>query len=430
MAKQQLTEFERAHAASILDENPILEPIYPAPKILIASVVRKPPKVVKAWLQSLQWQHTREPADISFAFIADTKGEPYHDEVLGLLTETPKAVVEIAEPSKGYESYREHTGITRGWSPDAWHRVGDLKNKLLHYAKVNGYDAIWLVDADVLCESWTLQSLLDSRAPIVSGVYWTFWSKRSELDAVWQHAGPQVWLRHPYTLSGRTWTEAGFRQALIDRQRVQVWGLGACTLISRAALEKGVSFAKVAELPPGPMSDGEDRHFCARADNLHIEMVADAWPDIYHAYHTDEYDQIDQMMGRLARPSTVVKPEKGDLISAVLTNLESPTTPPQWIRGRLGFLKVLPEVEEALVGLTPGERALERVHFPMHYPDQKLRGRTLTVQIDLLDAKPFRLPPTIDQELVVGSLGKAIDATTMTTDQLNDILEGAAAVKA
>ena len=53
-----LTAFERAHAESIVDPNPTLMPIPQAkePRLLAASIVRKPPQVITALLQTLAWQ--------------------------------------------------------------------------------------------------------------------------------------------------------------------------------------------------------------------------------------------------------------------------------------------------------------------------------------------------------------------------------------
>ena len=435
-----LSDFEKAHAESILDPDPTLEPTPPAKvvRILVGSVIRKTPEVVAGFLKTLDWQKTRTKCEVDYFFLTNFASEDSHtNDVHALLRafHPDRHKIQAAEAPTGDYGEGERS---RNWTPAAWHRVGALKNLILQQALTEAYDFVWLVDADVLCDPYTLQSLLDSanvesllldgsryRGPIVTGVYWTFWSKRNPDDAVTQHAGPQVWLRHPYTLSGRGWNESTFRAALVERQRLRVWGLGACTLIPIAALRKGANFSRAADLPSGPMSDGEDRHFCWRADALHIELVADAWSDIYHAYWPDEYDTIPEFLEGLERGQT--RPSLGDLVSLRVQNTAAPSSlEAEFIRGRLGSLNLLPELEEAVYGLEIGASKLLKVHFPSHYVRPELRNRDCVMRLTLQDAKPWKLAPTIDQEQFVGGQSKSLmDPTTLSSDQVDDVLETA-----
>lgn len=426
-----LTGPERQHAESILTPA-TLAPIPPkqVSRILVGAVVRKPKVVLDAFYRSLLWQQA-PGTQIDYALIHNwPAGDPEEAEGKSALAAFgPGININVSDSPAPAGDYAATNGTSRGWTPQAWHRVGALKNNLIQRALSGGYDYLWLVDADVLCDPTTLASLLACRSPIVSGVYWTQWTKPRPGDAQVQHAGPQVWLRHPYQLSGRGWSEASFRAALIDRSRVRVWGLGACTLISRAALEKGAHFGKFAELPPGPMSDGEDRHFCLRADALHLEMHADGWPDIWHAYHPDDYSQIPARMAALERPHRQ-RPALGDVISARVTNLEMPGLSPQWVRGQLGKLRLLPELEERIMSLDVGGTATFKAHFPSHWPLENLRNQNLILRVELLDAKPFGFPPTIDKELFVGGLSKAyMDQTTLTEAACQEIAADANAIQ-
>lgn len=438
-----LTPFERAHAESII-QSAIVEPIPPLKRfrVLVGSVVRKPPAVVSALLRTLAWQRLRAPIDVSYHFITDfAPTDGFAADSVGLLTD-------FIKNAKGDGNRLEHNrneqesdygdGLeTRHWQASALHRVGALKNRLLQRVLSEGFDAVWLVDADVLCDPTTLQSLWDNDDAIVAGVYWTHWQRPNSHSVGVVHAGPQVWLRHPYCLDGRGWTEADFRRALVRRGRVRVWGLGACTLIRAHAIAKGCNFSRIGDLPPGPMSDGEDRHFCWRADALHLPMYADAWPDIWHCYHPEDQNQIDRRLAQLQR----VRPESevelggstrasvGNLVSAKLTNLEQPDVPPEYVRGRLGNLEVLPELQEAVASMDVGSTRLVRVHFPVHYQLAAYRGQTRLFQVQLLDVKPYRLPPVVDEEHLVGARsGSTLDATTLNEAQLADAVEGATRV--
>lgn len=440
MPTGKLTPAEFSHAQSIGDENVTLAPIpsQKIPKLLIASVIRKPAPIVAAFLGQLKAQELRRPAEIHYHFVTDfgqyDQFAPEAFDVLNKFTaETPNVIIRKAGNAGGDFS---DTGVTHQWAPTAWQRVGNLKNGIIQACLTGNFDALWLVDADVLCDIYTLQSLVDCEVPVVAGVYWTHWQYPVEGSTEVIHAGPQVWLRHPYVLSGHGYTEPQFRRALIDRGLLRVWGLGACTLFHRSALEKGVHFAPVPEgLPPGPMSDGEDRHLCERARRLHLPLYADAWSDIWHCYHPTDIPELDRWRERLStpRPSKV---SPGDLVSARLDMLEpipQPQNPnilqhlgPQFWRGRIGTGQLLPELEEALSTMKRGERQIVTLHYPAHYDYPTLRSQQRLIACTLLDAKPYRVPPTVERELFVGQhTGAWVDSTGLTEAQITDFQETA-----
>ncbi len=176
------------------------------------------------------------------------------------------------------------------------------------------------------------------------------------------------------------------------------------------------------------MSDGEDRHFCHRAESLHLELIADAWPDIYHAYAQDDYEDIPQALERLERVQ-LGPPKLGDLVSLRLENLEVNTSADvQFRRGRLGQLPLPPEVEEKLYSMSPGGSALVKVFFPVHYARKELANKSFIFRVTLYDTRPFALAPTISQEMFIGTASKAIiDPTSLTSDQANEFADAAAA---
>jgi hypothetical protein len=391
--------------------------------------VRKPPQVVEAFLKTLAWQRFRRATNIDYFFITDfAPGEPGAQESLALLRAFTPNVIEKGNQGGDYSEQ----GASHQWTPAAWHRAGANKNDIIQKAMDGGYDALWLVDADVLTDPYTLQSLLDAESPIVAAVYWTHWLKQPGM-----HAAPQVWLRHPYQLSGNGLSEADFRKLLVTRQLVKVGGLGACTLFHRTALAKGVNFSPVPEgLPPGPMADGEDRHLCERARRLHLPLLADAWPDIWHAYHSGEYGEISKWMARLGRTRAQTPPATGDLVSFKLELNEPiphPNNPqqlqylgPQFVRARLGTGAALPEIEEALSEMQIGDRRVLHLHYPGHYDYPTLRGQSRIATLTLLDAKPFGYAPVVEEELFVGkNSGALLDATTLAPQQIERIMETA-----
>ncbi|MCL6593455.1 MAG: glycosyl transferase, partial [Alicyclobacillus sp.] len=82
------------------------------------------------------------------------------------------------------------------------------------------------------------------------------------------------------------------QQQFLNQLRIpgiyEVGGLGACTLIRRSALEKGVNFSEI----PNLSFWGEDRHFCIRAAALGLRLWVDTHVPAYHIYRLDDLDGV------------------------------------------------------------------------------------------------------------------------------------------
>jgi GT2 family glycosyltransferase len=395
----ELTEREAAHAASVADPDDAIT-LAPTPpekrwRLLAATVSCKPPEILKACLTALRGQRLRLAADLDILTVLDDSDKPYREENYDIARGFGQALQNVTEAAREFSD----DGPSHQWAPSAFRRVAELKNRIFQYALDEGYDAVWLVDSDVIPDAYTLQNLLDTDNGISAGVYWTRWTQT-------QHPLPQVWLRHPYQLEGHGYRSDEFLRLLAQRQRLSVGGLGACTLFHRQVLEKGVSFASVPEgLPPGPMADGEDRHLCERARRLHLPLVADAWPDIFHCYHPKDQAQLAEMAQRLG----TAHPERarlGDLISLKLTMLEPiaidvgngqarhEMLAPQYVRGRLGAMRVWAlEVEDVALNVDVGDHSLVQMKYPEWFPPSAMRGQQRLLRVDVLDCKEFRLAP-------------------------------------
>ena len=91
---------------------------------------------------------------------------------------------------------------------------------------------------------------------------------------------------------------------------------------------------------------------------------------------------------------------------------------PQLVRGRLGKIDMLPEIDAAVATMTRGETRTLSVHFPVHYPVPFLRGKTRLIEVWLIDCKPNSAAPVIDEELHFLPSGAVIDPSGLTDDQL------------
>ena len=98
-----LTDLERKHAESIT-EPAVVVPIPPkqVAKILVASVVRKPPVVLSAFLQTVASQQV-EQSELSYFFVTDfAAADTYAPDSLKLLSEFcgahPRSTSSLSSP--------------------------------------------------------------------------------------------------------------------------------------------------------------------------------------------------------------------------------------------------------------------------------------------------------------------------------------------
>jgi hypothetical protein len=199
---------------------------------------------------------------------------------------------------------------------------------------------------------------------------------------------------------------------------------------------KGVSFAPwPGNTLPG-IGQGEDRHFCLRAEALHLKLTADPWPDIFHVYHRPADEAlIPEYLSRQGPYGVAVDVRIGDLVSLDLQALEPiPTNngpmhaPPQLIRGRLGQLALHPELEAAILRMQRGEVQIVPVHFDLSWPFGPYRGQRKLIRTTLIDHKPFGFPPVIEDEILTTPGGAWADTTNSTPellDQMREIHAGA-----
>jgi FKBP-type peptidyl-prolyl cis-trans isomerase (trigger factor) len=125
-------------------------------------------------------------------------------------------------------------------------------------------------------------------------------------------------------------------------------------------------------------------------------------------------------------------PELGDLVNVTIEHLEPVpdtsgrmhTISKRYLRGKLGSLSTLPQIERRIGSMKRGESALLRVHFPAHYELETIRNQTRVMRISLLDCKRFRFAPVIEGELFYDPKTlRYIDSTGMTESQVLELLD-------
>lgn len=257
-------------------------------RVLIASPVRQKPAILREFLWSLSRLKTSGLL-VEFAFIDD------HEEKSDLLHAfaAGRNDVRIFPGRRTGETYHCDEN-THHWREDLIWKVAGYKNFFLQLARAEGFDYLFLVDSDLVLHPETLVHLVRLKKDIVSEVYWTRWE--AGLPPL-----PQVWVADQYRLYPLERGEAPDEKEIARRQSeflemlrrpgtYKVGGLGACTLISRKAIQLGVSFSEIYNL--GLI--GEDRHFCVQAAALGLELYADTHYPPYHIYRESELAGLEE----------------------------------------------------------------------------------------------------------------------------------------
>lgn len=251
-------------------------------RILIGSPICQKPTILDLFLRSLT-RLCSQSIELHYLFIDDNKDPESSTLLTAFKNLHPDQTTILSIPTDDDEHYLcDHT--THHWNDKLIWKVASFKNRIMAYALDHEFDALFLLDSDLLLQPPTLEKLIEAHQPIVSEIFWTRWQPDST-------PMPQVWLSDEYSM----YENRGGRY-LSDRQKAtqqllfllkllrpgvyEVGGLGACTLIRREALNKGLSFDRIKSLSFW----GEDRHFCIRAHVLGIPLHVDTHYPAYHIY--------------------------------------------------------------------------------------------------------------------------------------------------
>lgn len=261
----------------------------PLKRILIGSPVCQKPEVLKVFLESLKHLNHKK-FHLDYIFVDDNQDRESSEILKGFHRDG--SVVTVMEASLPGDYRCDES--THHWNNALMLRVGEWKNQIIRYAIDKEYDHLFLADSDLVLNPVLLEHLEAAGKDVISEIFWTRWHPGQPLE-------PNVWLFDEYDLA---WRDPGeeIDEATITKRREQfleklkipgvyeVGGLGACTLISRNALLKGVNFSYI----PNLTIHGEDRFFCIRAAVLGIGLYVDTSYPAYHIYRPSDLDTVPQ----------------------------------------------------------------------------------------------------------------------------------------
>ncbi|WP_297637960.1 glycosyltransferase [uncultured Clostridium sp.] len=260
-------------------------------KILIGSPICQNNLILKEFLISLE-EVEKEMFDVGYCFIDDNK----ELESKKLLEEFQNKIKNVTILNIENCSSEEYfcDDYTHRWNNDLVAKVTMFKNSIIKYFLENEYDYLFFIDSDIVLHPLALKSLVSKDKDIISNIFWTKWSPDGD-------ELPQVWLKDAYTMHDAKMNEPKTRKEIDDETKqflimlkkpgvYRVGGLGACTLIKREPLLKGVNFDEMYNLSFW----GEDRFFCVRAVAYGFELYVDTNYPAYHIYRKDNLKGVEK----------------------------------------------------------------------------------------------------------------------------------------
>lgn len=259
-------------------------------KILVGSSINQKKEILEEFLLSLN-ELIIDGLEVEYMFIDDNINEE-SSEKLRQFSKSSKNV--IIENSKYESEQYKCDEYTHHWKMENIKKVTENKNRIIKYFLEKDYKYLFLIDSDIVLHPKTLKRLISTEKDIISNIFWTKWSPDGELM-------PQVWLYDNYSFYNKNSLEPimPFEGNKLKREFLEmlkipgtyaVGGLGACTLISRKALEKGVDFSPIYNLSYW----GEDRHFCLRAAAMGIQLYVDTYYPAFHIYRMENLKGVNQ----------------------------------------------------------------------------------------------------------------------------------------
>ncbi|WP_240414452.1 tetratricopeptide repeat protein [Paenibacillus periandrae] len=283
-------------------------------RVLMGSPIRQTPAILEQFLLSLT-ELTQSSTMVDYIFVDDNV-ETLSSQMLSDFCETTGRGVIIRPAIQTNEEYQRNE-FTHYWKESQIWKVAAMKDDIIERARNAEYDGLFLVDSDLVLHPQTLEQLIQADKPIVSCIFWTSWQPDT-LEM------PQVWLQDEYTQYRRDRREEVEGQEQFLRMKrffaqlrvpglYEVGGLGACTWISKQALQAGVSFAEIKSISFW----GEDRHFCIRADALGLGMFVETTYPAYHIYRESD------LAGVAAYKQLCLKPDHSSLFAGSIKELNA-----------------------------------------------------------------------------------------------------------
>lgn len=237
-------------------------------KVLLFSSLRKSVSVLQvsipSWLNLIQ-----EDVTLDFLFFDDNEAPDSKNYVQNYAVQQGVTLANFHIEEKG-----DYKGQHK-WNQKQIDRISEIKNSAIQYALDHNYDYLFLVDADLVLHPYTLAHLISQNKHFIFEVFWTLFFNA-------KYHKPNAWDYHSWA-----YYDESTLLKLAKPGVYKIGGGGACTLISKEILSKGLTFSRL----PSLNYLGEDRHFCTRAQALGYDTVVDTHYPAYHIFYDHQAEE-------------------------------------------------------------------------------------------------------------------------------------------
>jgi trigger factor len=142
---------------------------------------------------------------------------------------------------------------------------------------------------------------------------------------------------------------------------------------------------------------------------LHVEVRPELTLDRVGGFRVERREAtvpdsaVDEQLARIQEqkaawiPVEGAKPSPGQMVRVEVATIENGTASPSQPHNLvLGENQTIPELEEQIMALLPGETKDAEVRFPEDHPDESRRGQTRHLRVTLHEVKRQELPPLDD----------------------------------
>lgn len=285
-------------------------------RVLIGSPVHQSNEILNEFLISLK-ELDKENLEVNYFFIDDNINENSSNLLKKFQDDNDNVYIEKSNMQCNIYMKNETTHM---WTENLISKVAGFKNRIIEFAKKNEYDYLFFIDSDIVISPKTLLQLINDKKDVISNIFWTRWQPETmEM--------PQVWVKDSYLFYNKidnfnTSDEDILKQTkeFLTKLRIpgvyKVGGLGACTLLSKNALIKGVNFNSIYNISFW----GEDRAFCIRAAALGLELFVDTNYPAYHIYRESDLHGVENYKRELVIKEEEKKAEQTKMVRIFIEN--------------------------------------------------------------------------------------------------------------
>lgn len=266
-------------------------------RVLVGSPIRQKPAILKEFLASLD-RLEQKSYTLDYFFIDDNDLPETNAVLKAYALEKKERCTILPAPKNDNDQKFICDETTHHWTENLVWKVAGFRDRIIAEARDRGYDHLLLIDSDIVLHPKTVEQLISTGKDIISNIFWTRWYPNNPLL-------PNVWVSDHYTQYAHEIGEQLSQEEIAKRQRAfiekmeepgtyEIGGLCACTLMSKSALHKGISYRRIKNLTFW----GEDRHFCVRAAALGLSLHVDTHYPAYNIYRPTDLAGVEEYINQ------------------------------------------------------------------------------------------------------------------------------------